>query len=228
MSWPTRAALVVAGVCALAATIFFLMWKEAEARATAENVQYELLKTKWEQALIKHDALRSSNGKLITERDKWMVRAERDPDVITKHIFEKLPADCRQCVLNYKLDRSYTNPAQDQIPPQVINIAVTDVLGANQATWDVDLPKLCPVALCPLPGRVSCPDTGVGSFLLAEAGLGYGVAGPEVGAGIYPLAIRSPKWELAVGGWGHLTLHDTGTVNGNAVIGVKAYRKAKW
>lgn len=239
MSWPTRAALVVAGAAALAATILYLMWREAAVKTAECRVEYNTLLQQWQTEANKVSELQKEKGELIMTRDQWRMRAESTPQVIidetpvevVKHVVKRIPVNCQRCIENYELDRSYVNPEKETIPAETIKIDITDILGRNEAEWSIDVPRLCPIPICPPslnPQPIPCPEDETQAIMLLETGLGYGVAGPELSAGLYPLVMQSDKWDLEFGGWGNLTLHDTGVMSGNAVLGVKARRKGGW
>jgi hypothetical protein len=214
----------------------WLFLREAQGNLYTCQQNYTDAQVGWQaaqaEAQAKIDALGTQVGTLTSELDTWRTRA-LDADTATREVLRtvvrRLPADCRACVEAYELDRRYANPGPEP-PTDTIIVSVKDVLGLNQASWQLDMPRLCPT--CP-PLPPPCPEPvlpvdGDRLRMVADLGVGYGVAGPEVDVGLYPLVYASKRYEIRLGGRGHVALTDQGDVLGNALLEVRLGRKGFW
>ena len=211
----------------LAALAGFFRWDRNEwkrAYASLEKTNYDLEK-RWMQALAEHQALTKRNGELITELESWRTRPDSEREIIRDR-YIKIPADCRACLENYELDKRYTNPEVDRIPARTITVEVRDVLGADKATWELDVPRLCPP--CPPVSLTPPVKPGLKRLFRFEGGLGYGLVGPQAEIGLYPLSLRGSNWDVDLGAWGSGFLNQDGDAHGNAVLGIRVSRKGSW
>jgi hypothetical protein len=207
----------------LSAGVFYLLWRNADrdlaaCRADALRVAADIA--------AQRKALTVQIGNLEADRDIWRKRAEGTPATVT--VVKRLPADCQACAQAWELDRNYANPGPTP-PAGVIRVEVRDVLVTDAATWRIDTARLCPA--CPpitAPRGGSLPATARPWGMAAGLGVGYGMAGPEVDAGIYPAVIGNDKWEVQIGGRAHANLHPTGDIIGNALLEVRVNRRGKW
>lgn len=236
MQWHTKLMLTIIAALGLLSLALWLFLQETQGSLYTCQVNAADAQVAWRaaqaEAQTRIDALGTQVGDLRTELDTWRSRV-LDADTVTREILrtvvERLPPDCRACVEAYELDRRYVNPGPEP-PTDTIVVSVRDVLGLNQASWQLDMPRLCPTCP-PLPPpcpNVVMPVDGDRLRMVAELGLGYGIAGPEIDAGLYPLVYASRKYEIRLGGRGHVTLTDQGDVFGNALLEVRLGRKGFW
>lgn len=206
----------------------FLVYQDTQKELLSVQKNYSDLQNKNELARLEIENLGIQKGELENSISKWKVRAEK-PTVIeteTKIVYKnktvKVPADCLNCIAKYKLNKEYENENK------AIKISIIDILGEDRATWLLDMPKLCPV----IPHQIDCnesfPEKGGNVRMILDSSLGYGIAGPEIAAGLYPFAIRGDRWETEFGAWGNMTLHDNGKLAGNAILGARIRRVGKW
>ena len=222
-------ALIV--LLALAILYYRAVASDLELQVAQANGAYAELMASWHKALNEAKDLRVNNATLTAELTDWRARPEPLPEIITDTIYKKIPADCKQCIARYRVDKEYTNPPVDDVPAKVIKVSIEDVLGVDRATWSLDGSRLCPVTTCPpstpTPVITEPVDRLKGRFIF-ETGLGYGLAGTEANAGLYPLALEYRGYEVDLGGWATGTLRNDGTLDGNAVLGVKLRKLGTW
>ena len=236
MDWYVKPLAALTLCLAILAAGLWLMYQEALAELDTCQVEYTRAAVSWraEQAAAqaKVDALGRQVGSLEATVDQWRTRAldaDTTERIVLNTVYKHIPADCQACVEAYELDRVYSNPGPEP-EPEAIQVTVKDVLGLNEASWSIDMPALCPG--CPVCQDCdSTPsDRGLSRQLgmLADIGAGYGIAGPEVDAGLYPLVYQTNKYQLLLGGRAHANLTEDGSILGNALLEVRLGRTGSW
>ena len=235
MSLKDKVLLTIIAALGLTTLALWAFLSESQANLHGCQVSYADAAVKWRAdaaaAQAEIDALGTQVGTLEADIDSWRTRA-LNADTTTREVIRtvvrRLPADCRVCVENYELNRRYTNPGPEP-PPDSIVVNVTDVLGLNQASWQLDMPNLCP-ACPPLPPPCNqLPQPASNRLgMLVDVGAGYGIAGPEIDAGLYPLTYSTKRYTYSVGGRGHINMTDQGDVVGNALLEVRIGRRGYW
>ena len=198
-------------------------------RCAALSTEMDAMEMEWRRVIDERNNLNTINGTLTSELNQWRTRPPETVEVVrTSTKWRTVPADCRKCIEQYELDKSYTNPPVANVPAETIRVDIKDVLGADVATWSVDVAAVCPVSVCPSTIPRETPPNGLQRAFLVEVGVGYGLAGPNVDAGLYPLSLRGDKYDVDLGAWATGFMNDQGAVYGNAVLGVRIGRHADW